>query len=119
MHERHQPRALRGSGFSRDLFQVIPKQPHFHRSSPWRDPVADYETVARELALYGRGLADRVQLVVASKTDALDDPSRLSRLRGMCRRRAIPFLGVSAVTGEGIRELVGTIGRLLPGETGV
>ncbi len=88
-------------------------------SGTGRDPVADYETVARELALYGRGLADRVQLVVASKTDALDDPSRLSRLRGMCRRRAIPFLGVSAVTGEGIRELVGTIGRLLPGETGV
>jgi len=82
-------------------------------SDPARDPVSDYRTIVRELALFNRDLLERKQLVVASKMDVVDDPRRLSRLKAMCTRRKLPFLSISAVTGQGIQELVRALGRML------
>jgi GTP-binding protein len=84
-------------------------------SQPNRDPVADYDTIMRELELFDENLTHRQQLVVGSKIDAIADPARLSRLRGMCVRRKLPFHAVSAVTGEGIPELI----RILAGMLGM
>lgn len=78
-----------------------------------RDPVADYKAIVKELMLFNRELLDRRQLVVASKVDALSDPARLSRLKAMCARRKLPFLAVSAVTGQGIGELVHALDAML------
>src|SRR6185437_9961711 len=50
-----------------------------------RDPVDDFETVRRELALFEPALAARPQLVAPNKIDALDDPSRQARLVGHAR----------------------------------
>jgi len=77
------------------------------------DPISDYKTIVRELALFDEGLLERKQLVVASKLDVLSDRRRLSRLKGMCTRRRLPFLGISAVTGEGIKELIATLDKML------
>ena len=82
-------------------------------SNDARNPVADYKTILKELSLYSPDLLRRKQLVVASKLDALQDRRRLARLKAMCRRRGLPFAGISAVTGEGIRELVGMLDRML------
>lgn len=82
-------------------------------SQPARDPIDDYRTIVREVGLFNKDLLSRKQLVVASKIDVLDDPRKLSRLRAMCRRRKLPFLSISAVTGQGIKELVGTLDRML------
>jgi GTP-binding protein len=76
-----------------------------------RDPVQDFKTLLRELTLFNKDLARRQQVVLASKLDALDDPRKLTRLKIMCARRAIPFHAVSSVTGQGIPELI----RLLAG----
>src|SRR5262249_52813737 len=46
-----------------------------------RATVHDYETVNRELAAYNPELAQRAQIVVATKIDALDEPARLQSLR--------------------------------------
>jgi GTP-binding protein len=78
-----------------------------------RDPVADFKAIVRELTLFNEDLLNRKQLVVASKMDALADPRKLSRLKGMCTRRKLPFLGISAVTGQGIKELIGTLDSML------
>jgi GTPase len=78
-----------------------------------RDPVSDFKTIVKELTLYNKELLDRKQLVVASKIDVLSDPSKISRLKTMCRRRKIPFLSISAVTGAGIKELIGTLDAML------
>ena len=78
-----------------------------------RDPVADYETIVRELSLFNRELLDRKQLVVASKIDVLGDPGKLSLLKDMCESRNLPFLAISAVTGQGIKELIGILGNIL------
>ena len=82
-------------------------------SNDTRDPVADFKAIVRELSLFNKDLLNRKQLVVASKLDALADPRKLSKLKGMCTRRKLPFLGISAVTGEGIKELIGALDTLL------
>jgi len=78
-----------------------------------RDPVSDYKAIVRELGLFNKELLERQQLVVASKLDALADPRRLSRLKAMCTRRRLPFLGISAVTGQGIKELIAVLTKML------
>lgn len=78
-----------------------------------RDPVADFKAIVRELTLFDEDLLNRKQLVVASKMDAVGDKRKLSRLKGMCARRKLPFLGISAVTGQGIKELIGALDAML------
>ncbi len=78
-----------------------------------RDPVEDLATIERELALYDERLAARPRIVVATKTDALDEPERLARLEREAARKSVPFLAISAVRGEGLRELVGRLARIV------
>lgn len=82
-------------------------------SDPARDPLSDYRIIMKELALFNRELLDRKQLVAASKMDALADRRNLNRLKAMCARRRLPFLGISALTGEGIEDLIRTLDRML------
>lgn len=78
-----------------------------------RDPVADYETINRELAAYSADLAERPQLVVASKLDALDEPERLDRLRERVQADAREFHVISSATRAGIPELIGRLAHML------
>jgi len=78
-----------------------------------RDPVERLKAINRELALFNPALADKPQLVVATKLDAVSDNAQLKRLRLHCRRRKQPFLAVSAVSGDGLPELVRTLGEML------
>jgi GTP-binding protein len=82
-------------------------------SNEERDPVSDYKTIVNELSLFNPDLLNRKQLVVASKLDVLSDSRKLSRLKAMCTRRRLPFLGISSVTGEGIKDLVRRIAKML------
>lgn len=75
-------------------------------SGSGRDPVEDFETINKELKAYGHGLAAKPQMAVATKLDALQEPERLSRLRAHCRKKKVPLLAISSVTGEGLVELV-------------
>jgi GTP-binding protein len=78
-----------------------------------RDSVSDYEIIKRELAAYDPQLAERPQLVVATKIDALDDPERLERLRERARADGLEFFEISSVTNRGVRELVQVVARRL------
>ena len=77
-------------------------------SASGRDPVDDFEIITRELQLFpgrdasGERLQDKPVVVAANKIDALDDPSRLERLRAHLQRAGIPLYPVSAATGEGL-----------------
>jgi GTP-binding protein len=82
-------------------------------SSDSRDPISDYKAIVRELALFNGELLERKQLIVASKMDVVADLRKLSRLKAMCTRRKLPFVGISAVTGHGIRELIVALDRML------
>jgi GTP-binding protein len=81
-------------------------------SATGRDPVQDFEVISRELAMFpgrdasGERLEDKRVVVAANKIDALDDPSRLARLRAHLQAAGIPLYPVSAVTGEGLPQLL-------------
>lgn len=80
-----------------------------------RDPVSDYEIINDELANYDADLAERPQIVVATKTDALDDPERVEALKVRARRDKKAFYAISSVTGSGVSELVNAVSlRLSP-----
>lgn len=78
-----------------------------------RETVSDYETVNRELASYNPDLAARPQIVVATKIDALDDPSRLESLRAQAETDGRPFFAISSATNRGISELVNALAARL------
>jgi GTP-binding protein len=81
-------------------------------SASGRDPVEDFDVIVRELRLFpgrdaaGERLQDKPMIAAANKIDALDDPSRLERLRAHLQRAAIPLYPVSAATGEGVPALL-------------
>jgi GTP-binding protein len=78
-----------------------------------RDPVADLDTVRRELELFQPALAAKPQLVAANKIDAVDDRDRVVRLERRARELGLPFLRISAATGEGLPELLEAMWRQL------
>src|SRR5690242_19433800 len=80
-----------------------------------RDPVEDLETVRRELELFQPTLAAKPQIVAANKIDALD-PSQRDPITALKERAAaldLPFLQVSAATGQGVPELLEAMWRRL------
>lgn len=74
--------------------------------SEGRDPVADFEAINAELAEYSPALAGRKMLVVANKTDILEDRSLLDALKAHVEALGFPFFEMSAVSHQGVRELM-------------
>jgi GTPase len=75
-------------------------------SESGRDAVEDFEKIRRELDLYNADLLRKPQLVVANKIDVLDDPARVQALERRARELQLPFFQISAVTGEGVPQLL-------------
>jgi len=84
-----------------------------------REPAYDLEALRQEIRAYGRGMDEKPAAVAANKIDALSDRGRLERLEAVARRLGLPFFAVSSATGEGCREMVRELHRLvgLDGET--
>ncbi|MCP9494599.1 MAG: GTPase ObgE [Pyrinomonadaceae bacterium MAG19_C2-C3] len=82
-------------------------------SASGRETVDDYEKINRELAAYSAELAERPQIIVATKMDALDDETRLESLRERAMQDGREFYQISAVTGNGVRELVAGFAQAL------
>lgn len=82
-----------------------------------REPLEDFKIVLKELASFSDELAAKPMFVVATKLDAAQDSKRIQSLERAAKRRKLPFFKISAVTGEGVDELVAAIGnRLFPKE---
>ena len=75
-------------------------------SASGRDPVEDFDVIREELRLFDPDVAAKPQIVAANKMDALDDPSRVTRLEGHVQKLGLPFLRISGVTGDGVVELL-------------
>ena len=76
----------------------------------------DLETVEGELVASHPDLLSRHRFLVGSKLDAAR-PERRRALAAEAQKRSLPYLEISSVTGEGVRELVAAIRRRLEGET--
>jgi len=84
-----------------------------------RDPVEDFEVILRELHSYSDTLAEKPMIVVATKMDVAQDPSRVDALRNLAAERGLAFFAISSATGQGIEELKFAMAeRVLPAESG-
>ena len=84
-------------------------------STEGRDPVEDYYKISRELLAYNKSLSERPCVIAANKTDCIlpGDTDPIKRLRDEFEPKGIPVFPVSAVTGEGVRELLLSVKTLL------
>ena len=74
--------------------------------SEGRDPVEDFDAINAELSQYSPELATRPQIVVANKTDIMEDESLLEKLRAHVEPLGYPLFALSAASHTGTRELV-------------
>jgi GTP-binding protein len=72
-----------------------------------RVPADDWRTIQREMTAFDPALEKKPQVVVANKIDRPGSRKRLPPLRRFCREMGLSFYAVSALTGEGVEELVG------------
>ena len=71
------------------------------------DPIADYNQIRAELALYDADLAQRPEIVVINKLDLPEAREYLDLLRESLRERGVgEIMAVSALTRENVRQLV-------------
>jgi GTP-binding protein len=76
-------------------------------------PLTNFETVNRELLAYESQLAEKPQLVVATKMDVPSAKQAWERFQPVMTSRGFRVSAVSAVTGEGIGTLLDEIYRAL------
>jgi GTP-binding protein len=74
------------------------------------DPVENYRTIRNELTQYSKALAERPELLVVSKVDVTGAADARARIAIALDREA---LAISAVTGQGIPQLIHRIIELL------
>jgi GTP-binding protein len=78
-----------------------------------REPLADYDVINAELAKFDPELAKRPQIVAMSKADLPDVQEAYKKLKKRFARRGVDLFLVSAATGEGVRELVAALWKVL------
>ncbi|HWC19415.1 MAG TPA: GTPase, partial [Terriglobales bacterium] len=74
------------------------------------DPTKDFKVIMNELESWGTGLEQKPMMLLASKIDVAN-PEKLAKLKRLASRHKLPFMAISAVTGEGIEKLKYTVGK--------
>lgn len=77
------------------------------------DPLENFSTINQELASYNPQLLERPMLVVLTKFDITEVRDQQPAMQQIFAEQGYPCLAVSAVTGEGIRDLVAAVAREL------
>ncbi len=82
-----------------------------------RDPVADIYAINRELEAYDPNVAKRPQVIAANKIDAICDSEAdpISRIRKEFEPKGIAVYPISAVSGQGVKELLYHVNEMLEG----
>ncbi len=84
-----------------------------------RDPVEDIRTINAELKAYNESLLERPQVIAANKTDSIYNPGDddwedpVERLKKEFEPEGIKVFAISAVTGQGVKELLYHVNDLL------
>ncbi len=77
------------------------------------DAFDNFQMINNELRQHNESLALKPQLVVLTKIDISEVRERTDELRQHFESLGYPVLAISAVTGEGVKELVNVLGREL------
>lgn len=78
-----------------------------------RSPKEDFYTINKELKEYSEKLSKRKQIIVANKIDAVQDEERIKELEEIAKKENMELYKISAVTGQGISELMKRISEAL------
>ena len=78
-----------------------------------RKPVDDYKKVNEELKKYSEKLAKRTQIIVANKIDSMTDEKLYKDLENLAKKNNQKIFKISAVTGEGIEDLMNYVSSIL------
>ena len=81
--------------------------------SEGRKPVEDFNIINEELKKYSEKLSKRKQIIVANKIDSMQDENLYKDLEQMAKERKIEIYKISAVTGDGIPELLKRVSEVL------
>jgi GTP-binding protein len=79
------------------------------------DPLGDYESINEELALFDPELARKPQLVVLNKMDLPQAQALWPSVRKAMKAQSQKAMSISAVTGEGVKEMLGFVVEMLQG----
>lgn len=78
-----------------------------------REPLHDFQVIQEELLGYSQKLAEKKQIVVASKVDLVQDPASVKSFTDALKERGYEVFPISGVTGEGLDVLIARIVQLL------
>lgn len=76
-----------------------------------RAPYADYQKLNEELKLYSKELANKPQIITLNKVDCPEAKARIKEFKK--RLPGKKFLEISALTGEGLKELLSAVSKKL------
>ena len=84
-------------------------------STEGRDPIADIYAINQELTAYNQEIAKRPQIIAANKIDMIyeQDDNPVDRIRAEFEPKGIPVYAISALSGQGLRELLYDINNRL------
>ena len=85
-------------------------------STEGRDPVEDIYAINKELEAYNPEIAGRPQIIVANKIDMIyagDEEDPVARIKAEFEPKGIPVYAISAISGQGLRELLYDISNRL------
>lgn len=86
-------------------------------STEGRDPIEDIYAINKELASYNEEIASRPQVIAANKVDAIYDDGEsenpIDRIRAEFEPQGYKVFPISAVTGQGVKELLYYVKGLL------
>ena len=77
------------------------------------DPVADLHRINNELGSFDSSLSQKSQIIVVNKIDVPDARNKIQLLTAELQAQGVPVHFISAATGEGLEELLGTTLKML------
>lgn len=85
-------------------------------STEGRDPIEDIYAINKELEAYNPEIARRPQVIAANKTDMIydnDEENPVQKIKDEFEPKGIPVYPISAISGQGIRQLLYHIREML------
>ena len=84
-------------------------------STEGRDPIADIYAINKELEAYDPNLMKKPQVIAANKIDAIysEDEDPVEKLRAEFEPKGIRVFAISAVSGQGLKELLYSVWEML------
>lgn len=107
--------AASGAGLGHDFLRHIERTRviiHLLDGSA-EEPLTDWAIINQELALYDAGLEEKPQLVVLNKLDLADAVAWEPILEEEVGKRGYPFLAISAVNKQGLREMLFKVAEMV------